>query len=94
MIDNYLEYVKICRENNLHLARWAVKELLRCEYGYAKGFYNGLQQAYAYSARDWKVLQKDIEAKQKEGYDLCMVYSKYPSYRIKRSLTGGSYVGK
>jgi len=91
MINNYLEYAKGCREVNLHMARWAMKEGSCCEYGYAKGFYNGLKYTYDQAALDWKALQKDIEAKKKEGYDFCLVYNKYPLCTIKGSLIGGEH---
>jgi len=56
---------------------------------WAKGFYKGLAMAYNHSGQNFKRLQKDIEAKKCDGYDLCLVMSKYPISRVKASLTGG-----
>jgi len=67
MIDDYLEYVKYCRGDSLYMARWAMKQRLHLERCYAKGFYDGLQEAYDQVAYDWKALQKDIEAKKDQG---------------------------
>jgi len=77
MIDNYLEYVKTCREVDLGMARWAMKQKSPCEYGYAKGFYTGLQHAYNQAASDWKALQKDIEAR----LDNCQTITAVSSFR-------------
>jgi len=77
MIDNYLEYAKIHRDSYLCMARWAMKEGLRCEQGYAKGFYDGLKYVYDQAAHDWKALQKDIEAR----LDNCQIITAVSSFR-------------
>ena len=70
MIENYLDFVKAQRKDSLQMARWASNNSKgdRCEF--LCGYDRGMRIAFDIEARNWRQLQKDIEAHEKMGFEI------------------------
>jgi len=62
MIDNYLDWVKWQRKYSVKMAVLHGRRNREVVDDWSKGFYKGLAMAYDYAGRNFKKLQKDIEA--------------------------------
>jgi len=67
VINNYLDWVKAQRKYSVKMSLMYGRREREVSGEWGKGFYKGLAMAYDYSGRNFKKLQKDIEAHNKGG---------------------------
>ena len=83
MIKNYLDFVKVRRTLALRNARENLDKSRRATDEWQNGFHRGLKLAYDFESRHWRILQKDIEARERLGLELKFVSPMVPEYTIK-----------
>jgi len=70
MIDNYLDYCKAQRKTSVELMMEYHRQSRSELDDWGKGFYAGHAQSRSFEAHHWRRLQKDIEVREAEGYEL------------------------
>ena len=73
MIDNYLDFVKAQRKDSLQMVRWALNNSKGDQCEFLRGYDRGMRIAFDIEARNWRKLQKDIEAINKKGKAIFVV---------------------